>query len=44
MYYVIDIRIDPPIKVEGTESQIIEDCIDWISNNGDAIIYSIREE
>lgn len=44
MYYVIDIRVDPPIKVEGTESEIIQDCIDWISLNGDAVIYSIIEE
>lgn len=43
MFYVIDIRVTPPIKVEGTESQSIQDCIDWISLNGNAVIYSIEE-
>lgn len=43
MFYVIDIRVDPPTKVEGTESEFIQDCVDWILLNGDAIIYSIKE-
>jgi hypothetical protein len=43
MFYVIDIRVNPQIKVEGTESNNIEDCINWISVNGDAVSYSIQE-
>lgn len=43
MFYVIDIRENPSVKVDGTESYNIQDCIDWISENGDAVSYSIVE-
>lgn len=43
MFCVINITTTPPTIVEGTESENIQDCLDWISINGNAVIYSIEE-
>ncbi len=41
MYYIIDLRQDPPVRVQGVEFQTIEECCNWIDQNGDASIYTI---
>lgn len=43
MYSVIDLRLNPPQVVSGTENFTEQQCIDWISQNGDATIYSIKK-
>jgi hypothetical protein len=44
MYYVVDLRQDPPHKVEEAQFQTIEECCEWIDENGDVSIYTIEEE
>lgn len=41
MYYIIDLRPDPPVKVEGTDFETEQECIDWIIENGDVTMYTI---
>jgi len=44
MYYVIDLRYDPPQKVQEAQFQTAEECFEWIDANGDVSIYSVMEE
>ena len=42
-YCVYDLRVTPPESVGETINFTEEQCIEWISINGDATIYTIKE-
>ena len=44
MFYIIDLRQDPPERVPGVSFETNEECCEWIDENGDACTYSIIEE
>ena len=44
MYYVIDLRLDPPERVPDVFFETTEECCEWIDQNGDASIYTIEED
>lgn len=44
MYYVIDLRQDPPQKVLEAQFETMAECCEWIDANGDVSIYSVVEE
>lgn len=44
MYYIIDLRKDPPERVPDVQFETQEECCNWIDENGDASIYIIIEE
>jgi hypothetical protein len=44
MYYIIDLRQDPPIRVPDLVLQTEKECCDWIDENGDASIYTFEKD
>ncbi len=44
MYYIIDLRQDPPQRVPDIQLETPEECCDWIDLNGDASIYTFSED
>jgi len=44
MYYIIDLRYDPPQRVPDVQFETQEECFEWIDANGDVSIYSIQED
>lgn len=41
MYYILDLRTDPPTEVPNLSFQNEYDACDWINQNGNAVIYTI---
>lgn len=41
MYCIIDLRQEPPVKVQGTDFETEQECINWITQNGDVTMYTI---
>jgi hypothetical protein len=44
MYYVIDLRQNPPVRLPELVFETSEECIAWIDQNGNATVYSIEYE
>jgi hypothetical protein len=44
MFYIVDLRENPPIRVSNIEFETYNECIDWINENGSIIIYTIEEQ
>ena len=44
MYYIINLLINPPIKVPDLAFESEDEACDWINNNGDAVKYTIVKE
>jgi hypothetical protein len=44
MYYVIDLRQDPPQRVPDVKFETLKECCEWIDLNGDVSIYTIEED
>ena len=44
MYYVVDLRLDPPQRVPDKQFETFEECCKWIDLNGDVSIYTIEED
>lgn len=44
MYYILDLRQNPPARLPGIAFETSEECTEWIDQNGDATIYTIEQE
>ncbi len=34
LYYILDLRVDPPTPVPGADNLTMEQAIEWINNSG----------
>jgi len=44
MYYILNMTQTPPTRIEGLEFNTLEECVEWINNNGDIMSYSVEED
>lgn len=44
MYYIVDLRYDPPERVQDLQFETPEECCEWIDLNGDVSIYTLIED